>query len=180
MESTRMTKPVPTFELPNQFLVWVVQKVIVQSDFDLLLTEYYKERLKSRLKNRETHTINHIPTDYLSTELIKLTNYFPNIKSLPEKYFSFTLLSSLLFLSLSLPSIINFSISLVSFHNFSCPHLKSKCKISSRFLIITLSSIDKIESFLKQEGKKKVIPIESVSLKDSLKDPFFASISIYF
>ena len=42
--------------IDNQFLVWVAKKVFAQSDLDLVLTEYYKERLKSQLKNRKTHT----------------------------------------------------------------------------------------------------------------------------
>ena len=46
----------PTFALPRQFLVWVAQKVLAQCDIDLVLTEYYKERLGSQLKNRETYT----------------------------------------------------------------------------------------------------------------------------
>ena len=49
-----MIEPAPTFELPNQFLVWVAQKVIALSDLDLLLTEYYKERLEPRLKNESS------------------------------------------------------------------------------------------------------------------------------
>lgn len=45
----------PTFALSNQFLVWVAKKFLAQSDLDLVLTEYHKERLESRRKNRETH-----------------------------------------------------------------------------------------------------------------------------
>ena len=45
MESARIIKPMSTFELPNQFLVWVAQKLLTLLDLDLLLTEYYKERL---------------------------------------------------------------------------------------------------------------------------------------
>ena len=63
MECLRIMEATPTFALPNQFLVWVAKKVLVQSDLDLVLTDYYEERLESRLENRETHT-----TEYISTE----------------------------------------------------------------------------------------------------------------
>lgn len=48
MEFTRMMESVPTFELSHQFLVWVAQEVIAVSDLDLLLPEYYKERLNPK------------------------------------------------------------------------------------------------------------------------------------
>ena len=161
MEYSRIIEPAPTFELPNQFLVWVAQKVIAQSDLDLLLTEYYKESLESRLKNRETHTIDHIPTDYLSTEstesteLRRSTDCFPNIKPLPEKSFPFTPPPSPLSLALSLFSTVNFPTPLVSSHNLSCPHLDPERKISPRLPIITPSSIDKMESSSKQGEKER-------------------------
>ena len=69
----------PTFTLPNQFLVWVAKKVFAQCDLDLVLTEYYKKRLESRLKNREKHanestnsTKLQIPIDWISC--IKLSS----------------------------------------------------------------------------------------------------------
>ena len=49
----------PTFALPNEFLIWVAAKFLVNCDLNLLLTEYYKEVLESRLKNRETWTHAH-------------------------------------------------------------------------------------------------------------------------
>ncbi len=150
MEYSKIIELAPTFKLPNQFLVWVAQKVIAQSDLNLLFTEYYKERLESQLKNRED-TIDHIPTDYLltelteSTKLIKLqtpTDCFPIIKPLSEKSFPLTPPPSPLSLSLSLPSTVNFPTPLVSSHNFSCPHLDTECKVSPRFPIVTPPSID--------------------------------------
>ena len=45
MKSARIIELMPIFELPNLFLVWVTQKVLTLLDLDLLLTEYYKERL---------------------------------------------------------------------------------------------------------------------------------------
>ena len=42
--------------MPNEFLIWVAAKFLVNCDLNLLLTEYYKEVLESRLKNRETRT----------------------------------------------------------------------------------------------------------------------------
>ncbi len=55
MEYSTIIEPAPTFEFSNQFLVWVSQKVLERSDLDLLLTEYYKKRLESQLKNKQTH-----------------------------------------------------------------------------------------------------------------------------
>ena len=56
IEFLEMMEAIPTFALPHQFLVWVARKVLAQCDLNLVLTEYYKERLESQLKNRETHT----------------------------------------------------------------------------------------------------------------------------
>ena len=50
----------PTFTLPSEFLIWVAARVLVDCSLDLILTEYYKERLESQLKNRETGTHAHI------------------------------------------------------------------------------------------------------------------------
>ena len=56
IECLRIMEATSTFTLPNQFSVWVGKKIFAQSDLDLVLTEYYKKRLESRLKNRGTHT----------------------------------------------------------------------------------------------------------------------------
>ncbi len=187
MEYSRIIKLAPTFELANQFLVWVAQKVIAQSNLDLLLIKYDNERLKSRLKNRED-TIDHIPTDYLLTESTESTkstklqtppDYFPIIKPLPEKSFPLTPPPSPLSLSLSLPSTVNFLTPLVSSHNLSCPHLDTKRKVSLHLPIVNLSSVDKMKSSLKQGGKRKVTSTKSVSSKDSSKDPSSTSILMY-
>ena len=50
-----MMEATSIFALHNQFLVWVAGKILLHCDLDLVLTEYYKERLDSRLKNKETH-----------------------------------------------------------------------------------------------------------------------------
>lgn len=55
IEYSGIMKATPTFALPNQFLVWVAKKVLAKCDMDLVLTEYYEERLESQLKIRETH-----------------------------------------------------------------------------------------------------------------------------
>ena len=76
-----MMEAIPTFTLPNQFLLWVVKKVFVQSDLDLILNEYYKKRVQSQLKNRKTHTNGLILTE--STYLTRLqipTDLTPYIK----------------------------------------------------------------------------------------------------
>lgn len=61
-----MIEATPTFALPTQFLVWIAEKVLAQPDLDLVLTEYYKDGLESRLNNRQ------IPTNGLI--LTELTN----------------------------------------------------------------------------------------------------------
>ena len=130
--------------------------------------------------------IDHILTDYLSIELIELTklqrsiNCFPNIKLLPKKSFSFTPLSLPLLLSLSLSSTVNFSIPFVSSHNFSYLYFDPERKISPRLPIITLLSIYKMESSLKQRGKRKIIPTKSVSSKIFFKNRSSMSIPMYF
>ena len=55
IEYSGIMEATPTFALSNQFLVWVAKMVLAKCDIDLVLTEYYKERLESRLKIRETH-----------------------------------------------------------------------------------------------------------------------------
>lgn len=151
----------------------MAQKFITRSDLDLLLTEYYKERLKSRLKNRETHKIDYLLTEYIST---KLTDFSSNIKFLPAKSFPLTLP----LLLLSLPHSVNPSILLASFHNLSHLYFDSVYKVILHHSTITSSSVARIEPSLKQGGKGKVTLIESVSSKDSLKDPSSTSIPIYF
>lgn len=60
----------PTFALLNQFLVWKAKKMLAQCDHDLVLIEYYKKRLESRLKNGKKHTNKLILTEI--TELTEL------------------------------------------------------------------------------------------------------------
>lgn len=124
-------------------------------------------------------------TEYLLTELTKSpefrlpTDYSLSIKPLSTK--SLTLISLLLPLSvpLSLPSTINFCIPFVSSYNISCLYLDLKRKVSSRFFIFKLLSIDKMEPSLKQGGKEKVTLTELVFSKDFLKDLSSISIPIY-
>ena len=42
--------------LPNEIFICVAAKFLANCNFGLFLTEYYKERLESQLKNKETHT----------------------------------------------------------------------------------------------------------------------------
>ena len=80
-ECLGMIEATPTFALPNQFLVWVAKKVLAQSDLDLVLTEYYKERLESRLKNRETHTNGLILTESTNSTGLRIpTDWIPCTK----------------------------------------------------------------------------------------------------
>lgn len=66
------------FTLSNQFLVQVVKKLPAQSDLDLILTEYYKDKLESQLKNKKTHMKKEHLTEFtilsLSTHLLVLSN----------------------------------------------------------------------------------------------------------
>lgn len=185
MKYTQIIRPAPTFKLSNQLLVSVTQKIIAQSDLNLLFTKYYKERLKFRLKNSEKNIINHILTDYLLTKLTKSTksqrrtNYFPIIKLSHKKFFLPISLPLPISLSLSLSSIVNFSIPLVFSHNLFYLDLDLEHKVSPHLAIITSLFVDKMVLFLKQREKKKVTLIESVSLKDSLKDLVSVSILIY-
>ena len=72
----------PTFALPNEFLIWVAAKVLANCNLDLLLTEYYKERLESQLKNRDTHTQKYAN----STELTDFTRLnIPTVWIIREK-----------------------------------------------------------------------------------------------
>lgn len=87
-----MMEVIPTFTLPNQFLLWVVKKVFVQSNLDLILTEYYKKRVQSQLKNRKTHKNGLILTE--STNLTGLqipTDLTPYIKPSSTKQSLFLL-----------------------------------------------------------------------------------------
>ncbi len=171
MEYSRIIKPAPTFELPKQFLVWLAQKFLARSDLDLLLTEYYKERLESQLKNRKTHMTNHILTEPTESTGLRLpTDWTSNIKPSPAKLFPPTPPPS----SLSLPSSVNFLTPLVSSHN-----LDPERKVSSSYSTVNLSSVGTIEKSSKQGVKGKVTQVESISSKDSLKDLSSASIPMY-
>lgn len=70
---SRIIEPVLNFELSNKLLIWVAQKFMARSNVKLLLTKYYKERLKSQLKKKKTHKINQIANNCLLTELTELT-----------------------------------------------------------------------------------------------------------
>ena len=79
-----MMEAAPHFALPNQFLVGVAEKVLAHYDLDLVLTKYYKERLGSQLKNRETYTKAPVLTE--SNELTGLrlpTDWTPRTKPSP-------------------------------------------------------------------------------------------------
>ena len=127
MEYSRIIEPAPTFELPNQFLVWVTKKVLAQSDLDLLLTEYYKERLESQLKNRETYmnednstesTILSLPT-HLPVPIDWISSSKPSSTRPPFP------LPTLPLSPLSLPSLSTKSIPSASCHNnITCPPLQ--------------------------------------------------------
>lgn len=45
---------ITTFVLLYEFFIWVAPQFLANYNLNLLLTEYYKKRLKSELKNKET------------------------------------------------------------------------------------------------------------------------------
>ena len=55
IECLGMVEATRIFTLPNLFLVWKAKKNLVKCDLVLVLTEYYKKRIESRLKNRKTY-----------------------------------------------------------------------------------------------------------------------------
>ncbi len=176
IEYSGIIEPTPTIELPNRFLVWLTLKVFARSDFDLLLTEYYKERLESQLKNRETNTTDHILTE--STEMTGLrlpTDCSSNIKPLSVKYFSLTPPLSPLSLTLS----INLSIPPASSYKHSCLYFDPNRKVSPCYSTVTPLSVGTMEQSSKQGVEGKVTLGESISSNDSLKDSSSASIPIY-
>ena len=71
----KIVKPAPIFGLFNHFLIWIKQKVLVLSNFDLLLTKYYKKRLKPKLKKKrekqliiyQLNQLNWLACNYLPT-----------------------------------------------------------------------------------------------------------------
>lgn len=70
----------PTFALPNEFLIWVAAKFLANYDLNLLLTEYYKEKLESQLKNGNIQTYPYITS-------AKLTNISRlNLSTDPKTY----------------------------------------------------------------------------------------------
>ncbi len=126
MEYSKIIEPAPTFELPDQFLVWVAQKVLARSDLDLLLTEYYKKRLESQLKNRETYKTNHISTELTELTGLRLpTNCSSNTRPLLAKSFPLTPPLSPLLLTPSIHLFIPPSLS----YNQACLHFDLKRKV---------------------------------------------------
>lgn len=65
-----MKETTPYFALSKQFLVWMAEKFHTYYDLNLVLTEYYKKRLRSQLKNKKMYTKAPILTK--SNELTRL------------------------------------------------------------------------------------------------------------
>lgn len=138
-----MIESTPTFELPNQFLVWIAQKVLALCYLDLLLIEYYKERLEPRLKNiKERDT-----TVHMSTLLMRLTRLQLSTNWTSYKNF---LLANLFLLSLpssclSLLSLVNLPKLLMSYYKPFCLNLGYDLNLFSCSFLVTSTSIGKIE-----------------------------------
>lgn len=76
----------------HESLVWVAKKVLAQWDLDFVLTEYFKERLESRLKNRETHMDEDNSTEpnvlTTTTYLLVLIDWISSTNTFPPFYTS--------------------------------------------------------------------------------------------
>lgn len=74
------------FALSNEFFIWVGAKFLVNCNLNLLLTEYYKEVLKSQQKNKETRTYKQLisakPTDNSQLNLPIDCNKPSNLRSI--------------------------------------------------------------------------------------------------
>lgn len=102
MECLGMMEATPTLALSNQSLVWGAKNVLAQSDLDFVLTEYFKERLESRLKNRETHMDEDNSTEpnvlTTTTYLPVLIDWISSTNTFPPFYASsFSFISTFLF-----------------------------------------------------------------------------------
>ena len=118
-----MMEATPNFALPSPFLVWVAKKVLAHCDLDLVLTEYYKERLESQLKNRETDTNDDKSTEsnVLNKSSLPLLSDWSGASKLSSTRPSFPLFTPPLS-PLSLPSLLTTSIPSVFCHNnITCP-----------------------------------------------------------
>lgn len=99
---------IPTFALLNKFFIWVAANFLVNCDLNLLLTEYYKEVLESRLKNEETQTYTHIifakPADNFRLNLSTDCNKLFDLRSISYTFFipPFSLIPAPLFIPNSL------------------------------------------------------------------------------
>lgn len=58
----------PIFILPKQFLICIATKFLTNHKQNLLLTEFYKERLELQLKNRETYIYTYITSTKLTND----------------------------------------------------------------------------------------------------------------
>lgn len=168
---------IPTFALPNEFLIWVAAKFLANCDLNSLLTEYYKEALGSRLKNRETCTYAHI-TSAKSTDNSQLNLPTDCDKPSDLRPISYTLLTSP-----SSPTPAPLSIP-------NSPSICCTCLISPSSLISQLSSGVKtsdcakdsintadtmVESSMDNTGGSTPTPSNSNASKESMP----ASIPVY-
>lgn len=111
-------KVTPTFALSSPFLIWVAKKNLVHCDLDLVMFEYYKERLKSELKNRETHMIEDKLTEPTVLNISNLPISFDLIFTLEFSSIRLNLfLVTLSYFTLFLSSLLTLSILLVFCHN---------------------------------------------------------------
>lgn len=136
-----MIKMASIFMLSNQLLVQVVEKILAYYDFDLILTEHYKERLDFQLKNREIYTnkdnlteftILNIPNLFISSAQIS------NSKPLSSRPHFLLFIPPLFFLFS--PSQLSQSIPSIFYYNSIICFLLQLYVILSSHLIFFLSS----------------------------------------
>lgn len=157
----------------------MANKIFALLNLDLLLTEYYKERLKFQLKNRKTDIKKHTLIELIEPlKLQLLTNwtFYKKSSSMKPSYPSFFIPPSL---ALSLPPLLNFSILFFFFYNHFYFYFDPKHKTSTSYSTGNLFSICAIKQLSKQKLEKKVTLADSTSSKAFLKDSSFASIPMY-
>ena len=164
----------PIFTLPNQFLVWVAKKVLVQSDLDLVLTEYYKDRLESQLKNRETsindNNLTELTASTIKTHLPVSINWITPAK-LSLTRLSFSLLTHPPFL-LSLLSLSTQVIPSVSYcHNYTCPN--TPLSVASPTFSESSLSLSPFLSTNTREINQEVMAAKTPNTKDTPTQPPF-------
>ena len=165
---------VPIFVLANQLLVWVVGKVLVYYNLDLVLTEYYKKRLDFQMKNKKTYTNEDKLTESIVLNILNLSVPFAWISTLKPSstrplFPFFTLLLYLLSLLSQLTSSI---LSISYYNNITCFFCQIYVTTSSLPIsappLLSLSSIS-IQGISKKVMAANTLNSESTSTSPQLR-----------